>query len=87
MYQKQSAKITQWKKVTHGDSFFLRGVVTDHPTLGSANGSLFDTSEVLKMDDNTAETKNTIYELGEEFKEIQGDETVNTGQDDEPVSA
>ena len=84
MDQKQNAKITQWKKVIHGDSFFLRGVVTDHPTLGAANETLCDTSEVLKMDDKTAETKNTIYELGPEFKEEEIQD--NDSNDENSVS-
>lgn len=64
---KQTAKLKNWKQITFGESAYLEGIVSEHPTY--PDGQLHRTSEVIYLDweNKTAETRNTIYTLGEQF--------------------
>jgi len=63
---KQSVRLEDWILIKPQDSTsascFLRGFVFGHPHI--ADGLTIRTSSILKMDDYTAQTANTVYILG-----------------------
>lgn len=69
---KQQAKIDNWKlqKYFNG-AYVLVGQVKDHPNQASFRTDVQATSEVLSIDfvNKRAETRNTTYELLNEFKD------------------
>jgi hypothetical protein len=68
--EKQKARLYNWNLYRSGSHVFLEGVVCGHPK--ARDGLNIRTSPVRSLDfeNKIAETKNTTYELAENFAPV-----------------